>query len=117
MYDWGYLLPPDAYLMHGGAKGVDSVAAAGFLASHDQAQELRRPADWERHGRSAGHRRNEAMAEEAFQYLVTGGDVTVCAFHSHGSRGTAGMIECCLARLLTTNIRTPGIDGWEVLKP
>lgn len=118
MYDWGYLLPPDAYLMHGGARGVDTVAAAGFRASHHpRAQELCRLADWEGYGRSAGHRRNEAMAEEAFQHRLSGGVVTVCAFHSHGSKGTAGMIECCLARLFTVNVRTPGIEGWEVLKP
>ena len=117
---WGRNLPADAILLEGGARGVDTWAANGFLLTHPFGQLWERPvtdAEWQAHGRGAGHRRNRMMAEEAFQYRVAGGQVFVTAFLFQGSKGTSGMIEACLERLFSVQIKTPGIDIWEELKP
>lgn len=71
--------PQKVTVVHGGARGVDTLAgeiAAGFGC----AVEVHR-ADWVRHGRSAGHRRNASM-------VALGADL-VLAFHLNGSPGTA----------------------------
>jgi len=45
------------------------------------------PADWDRHGRSAGHKRNAEMAKYA------GEEGIVVIFWDGASRGSAGMID------------------------
>lgn len=49
-------------LLHGGAKGVDSIA--GEWASKKGISVLYFKPDWERYGRSAGLRRNTIMSKE-----------------------------------------------------
>lgn len=69
-------------VIHGAARGADSLAGQWAIL-RDVAQRAF-PADWNRHGRSAGHKRNAQM-------LVEGKPDLVIAFP--GGRGTADMIR------------------------
>jgi hypothetical protein len=79
-------------VIHGGATGVDSLAAAWASIRHVPAQAF--PADWEAWGRSAGMRRNGQMLKEGRPGLVL-------AFP--GGKGTAGMVQ--LAQLAAVTVR------------
>ena len=70
-------------IVHGAARGADTIAAeeAERLGIATEAH----PADWNRHGRAAGHIRNEEMAKA--------GAVHVEAFWDGESKGTWGMVE------------------------
>lgn len=76
-------LPPGSTIVHGNAKGADRIAAqegqklGHLIEAH--------PADWERHGKSAGPIRNEHMAS-------LGADLCL-AFWDGRSRGTADMVD------------------------
>lgn len=54
------------------------------------------PADWDRHGKSAGHRRNAEMAAVADALIALWGGQ---------SRGTKGMIDLATARGLRVFVR------------
>lgn len=51
----------DILLVHGGAKGADTVAASYMKSNGYQVKEFR--ADWNKHGKSAGPIRNQEMVE------------------------------------------------------
>lgn len=68
-------------LIHGAAKGADSLA--GQWARDRGVQEVVCPANWDRHGRKAGYLRNKAMRD-------LGPDLVV-AFP--GGTGTQMMVE------------------------
>ena len=70
-------------VVHGAARGADTLAAeeAERLGIRTEAH----PADWDRHGRAAGHIRNEEMAKA--------GAVHVEAFWDGTSRGTWNMVK------------------------
>jgi len=69
-------------LIHGAARGADSLAAAWAKSLGIPTRAF--PADWNRHGKSAGFRRNEAM-------LCEGRPDAVIAFP--GGKGTAHMVK------------------------
>lgn len=75
--------PKDIVLVHGAARGLDSIAASvgkelGFsIEDH--------PADWKKYGRSAGHIRNQEMVD-------LGADIFL-AFPLGESRGTRSCME------------------------
>lgn len=71
-----------ALVIHGAARGADTLAARWAAARGVPAQAF--PADWETHGRAAGHIRNARMLRE-------GRPDGVIAFP--GGRGTADMIR------------------------
>jgi hypothetical protein len=73
---------PVTCLIHGGAAGAD--ALSGAWAEERGIQVLVFYADWDKHGRAAGHLRNRRMLMEGHPELVV-------AFP--GGRGTANMIE------------------------
>jgi hypothetical protein len=73
-------------LIHGGARGADALAAAWAASRGIPADAF--PADWERHGKAAGFRRNEAM-------LRQGRPDQVVAFP--GGKGTAHMVKLAQA--------------------
>jgi hypothetical protein len=73
---------PVTVVIDGGARGADELA--GQWAEARGIEHLRFPADWERHGRSAGPRRNHRMLVEGMPHLVV-------AFP--GGRGTANMLK------------------------
>lgn len=73
---------PITFLIAGGAKGVDSLAAD--WASYRQIQKQIFNADWERDGKAAGPIRNQRMLDEGKPDLVV-------AFP--GGKGTADMVR------------------------
>lgn len=77
------LIDAGAIVYHGDARGADRMAA-DYLAEHrPDVTVVAMPADWERHGRSAGFKRNLAMLDR----LVPERDLVI-AFWRNGSRGT-----------------------------
>jgi hypothetical protein len=72
---------PITELIHGGATGADSLA--GSWARHREIAVRVFPADWRKHGRAAGPRRNKQM-------LIEGKPDVVVAFP--GGKGTDNMI-------------------------
>ncbi|GAB6842405.1 putative Rossmann-fold nucleotide-binding protein [Methylorubrum rhodinum] len=75
-------LPRITTVIHGGARGADEGAAQ--WAESEGLRVLSFPADWKKHGKSAGPIRNARMLRE-------GKPVVVLAFP--GGRGTADMIR------------------------
>lgn len=84
-----------ARIVHGAARGADSMANA--WADRKAIQIIRMPADWQRHGRAAGPIRNQEMLDRMKPSLVV-------AFP--GGKGTADMIG---------RARKAGIDVAEIL--
>lgn len=79
-----YAYHPDAVLHHGDAPKGDRQVASMWLALGGAVQS--HPADWKKHGRAAGFRRNAEMVE-----LVGSGPHVIVAFirnHSKGARHT-----------------------------
>lgn len=74
---------PDMVLVHGGARGADSLAGR-WAAGRGVPVEVYR-ADWDTHGRAAGHIRNGVMVR-------AGADVCIAA-PLGPSRGTRGCME------------------------
>lgn len=69
-------------VIHGGAKGVDSHADSFAYSCKVPVEEY--PANWNKHGKSAGYIRNKQMLEEGKPDLVI-------AFP--GGKGTANMVK------------------------
>lgn len=78
----GWMFRPITVIIHGAARGADSLA--GQWARDRGIEENAFPADWKKHGKSAGPIRNQRM-------LVEGRPDMVCAFP--GGRGTCHMKE------------------------
>lgn len=74
--------PRPTIVVHGGARGVDSIA--GMLAKKAGVDVEVHPADWDKHGKLAGPIRNEKMA-------TLGADL--CLAIHNGSPGTADMMR------------------------
>lgn len=74
-------------VVHGAARGADRLA--GEVASDLGIATVVFPADWDRHGRSAGYRRNVEMAEYLVAERQAGAKVKVVAFP--GGVGTQHM--------------------------
>lgn len=72
-------------VVHGAARGADTIAAMWAAARGSQVSAEAHPAEWERYGRAAGHRRNAEM-------VALGADICL-AFPLGESRGTRGCIE------------------------
>jgi len=73
-------------IISGTARGADKLGAQ-FAKAH-QLHLTEMPADWQRFGKSAGYRRNEAMAEYAKQ-----SHGMLLAFWNGSSKGTYHMIN------------------------
>jgi len=95
---WSYVatLPPDTTVVSGGARGVDSWAAAA--ATHHGLQVNIYPTDWERYGKSAGYRRNAAIISAADR---------VVAFWTGTSPGTAHSIRLAHQQHKPVDVHTP----------
>lgn len=85
---------PVSVLIRGGARGADELAKRWAQANGIPYDEY--AADWDKHGRSAGHIRNAEMLKE-------GKPDCVVAFP--GGRGTAGMVAIA---------RKAGIPVWVI---
>jgi|SRR4249919_67606 len=77
-----WLPPSDLVIISGAATGVDKAAIDWAIVNWCMFEEY--PADWDKHGKAAGHIRNKQMLEEGKPDLVI-------AFP--GGRGTANMIQ------------------------
>jgi hypothetical protein len=75
-------LGPITVLVHGAAAGADSMAGTWATIRHIEVRAY--PADWKKHGRSAGPIRNQQMLDAEKPELVV-------AFP--GGRGTAHMVR------------------------
>lgn len=73
---------PITLLIHGAARGADSLG--GEWAASRKVPVRPYPADWEKHGRAAGPKRNQQMLDEGKPDLVV-------AFP--GGNGTAHMVK------------------------
>ena len=74
--------PEHITIVSGGAKGADAIGES--LARRNHLNLCIYPANWDKHGKSAGHRRNALMADNADQLL---------AFWDGESPGTKSMID------------------------
>lgn len=74
--------PFDVEIVCGGAKGADAIGEYWATLNHKEVKYF--PADWETHGKAAGHIRNRQMAEYATHLI---------AFWDGKSRGTKNMIQ------------------------
>ncbi len=96
------VIHPTDTLLHGGARGVDTWCAEE--AHKCGATVLRRPAQWETYGRSAGMRRNTDMlnelAEQAAPYHIF-------LFWDGESRGTEHMLTMAVKRHLPHTVIIP----------
>jgi hypothetical protein len=81
-------------IIHGGARGADSLAGR-YAAMHGIEVEVY-PADWEKHGKSAGPKRNAEMLAQSKPHLVV-------AFP--GGKGTADMVKRALSTVPTIVIK------------
>ena len=77
-----WLPRPDLVIMHGGARGADTLADGWAVTNWVPVEEYR--ADWDKYGKGAGFIRNKQMLEQGKPDLVI-------AFP--GGRGTNNMIE------------------------
>lgn len=105
-------------LIHGAAPGIDTLAAEVFAWYLPDSAIEAFPADWDRHGRAAGPRRNTEMLERVISLRAKGWDVRVLAFHDdlQASRGTRDMVSQALAAELHVQLITSrGTPGRMVL--
>ena len=90
--------PGNVTVVHGAARGADTLA--GEVARELGMRVEAHPAEWRRHGKSAGHIRNAEMVN-------LGADL-VLAFPLDLSKGTRGCIELAAkAGLLVRNLGDP----------
>ena len=84
--------PSQIEIVSGEARGADRLGEK--YAQHSQLSLKQFPADWDKHGKSAGYRRNEEMAEYATHAVV---------FWDGKSKGSEHMIN--LAKEQELNLR------------
>ena len=77
-------LPDDTVIIHGGARGADTMADQMARGEHMRVEVF--PADWKAHGKAAGPLRNQQMLDEGKPDLVL-------AFPTPKSRGTWDMVR------------------------
>jgi hypothetical protein len=82
-----HAIHPGAIIIHGAAKGADSIAgviaADLFGADHVEAY----PAEWTKYGKSAGPRRNQQMLDTGIDCAI------VCHRDLKNSKGTLDMVN------------------------
>jgi hypothetical protein len=88
-----YELPSDAVVIHGAARGVDTIA--GEEAKALELSVIGVPADWDGYGKSAGGIRNQQMLEMLLRARFWADDVLVIAFHEDPNlgKGTRDMVR------------------------
>lgn len=99
----GYLEGDIDSVISGMAIGVDT-AALRFAEDFDK-QIIKYPADWDKHGKTAGFIRNQQMCDIA--------DVAVC-FWDGKSKGTQDMIKRVIAKGIPLSIQVNTIKPTQV---
>lgn len=92
------VLPQGTEIIHGAARGADSIA--GMLARALGFSVRAFPADWNKHGKAAGPIRNRLMLDQKPDLVI--------AFHSNlaESRGTKDTVEEAKRRGITVELIT-----------
>jgi hypothetical protein len=92
---------PATSLAHGGARGLD-LSAAGVFAIYGDGRDVRCfPAEWDRYGKAAGHRRNALMLDTFKPDIVLAFPRAAGAFFR---RGTTGCIEAAIERGIVVHV-------------
>lgn len=102
----------DAFtVIHGGASGIDIIAASIARESGYCGATVPFRADWKRYGRSAGPRRNGQMIAYVQEQVREDDTAEVIAFHDDlaGSKGTKDMVSQSRRAGLTVTVY--GSDG------
>ena len=101
--DYLNTIPRTAIIIHGGARGADSLA--GNLATSLKMKVIKFPAEWDKYGKAAGVLRNQQMLDDGHPDLVV-------YFHKdiENSKGTKDMIK----RAIDTHIRTINGETGEI---
>ena len=83
--DYLNTIPRTAIIIHGGARGADSLA--GNLATSLKMKVIKFPANWDKYGKAAGVLRNQQMLDDGHPDLVV-------YFHKdiENSKGTKDMV-------------------------
>lgn len=91
-------LPAGSTVIHGAARGADSIA--GAIAQEFGFKVRAFPADWAKHGKAAGPIRNLQMLDEKPELVI--------AFHSNlaNSKGTKHTVTEAWSRGITVEIKT-----------
>jgi SLOG family YspA-like protein len=96
-------------VIHGAAKGADTLA--GEVAHQLNATVIEEPAQWDKHGKGAGPKRNQKMLDDHNPDLVI-------AFRSTGkSRGTDDMVERAHRAGVTVVMVDEQMDDAYVIEP
>lgn len=100
-------LPSDTLVIHGNCNGADKLG--GHCAYTNDLKVKIFPADWERHGKAAGPKRNQQMLDYLVSERINGKTVSALAFHPNisGSKGTKDMLN----KLRLQNITYKLIEG------
>lgn len=85
-------------IVAGGARGADNLAKLFAREMNYEYEE--HPADWDKHGKSAGYIRNNEMAKS----ILENKDGALLAFWDKQSRGTYNMIDIAKTRHIPTTI-------------
>lgn len=91
-------LGPSMILMHGHCgKGGDEHADQWALGHQPRVPTIRWPADWNRHGKAAGHLRNRAMVDSGVAtcqaFVMPCSSPTCRRSELHGSHGATGCAD------------------------
>lgn len=101
---------PDSFtvLVHGAARGADSIAGWLVREKYLGLVERKYPAEWDKFGKAAGVLRNQQMLDEEEPDLVV-------AFHDdiRNSKGTKDMIQRALKAEIEVRLYWHVDDGWE----
>lgn len=111
--EYGNSLPSrDVVVVHGGAHGADRIAGAWAIANGLKVEV--HPADWDRHGKSAGLIRNQEMVDAGADValaFVTRCSLKGCAqFRPHGSHGAMHCASLAQGAGIPTRIITGGAE-------
>jgi len=99
---------PDLVIVHGAARGADSMAET--FAQENGIPSEAFPADWNRFGKSAGYRRNRAMADSTVDGHGVDGVIAFFADPYNRSRGTQMMVS--IAKDAGIRVYIPRTSCW-----
>ena len=91
-------------VFQGGASGVDRIANQWAQTQGGSLASVTMPAQWSKHGRAAGPRRNREMVNVACALRNCGWEIVVVAFPCGASKGTRDMIKQAQEAGLTVEV-------------
>jgi hypothetical protein len=97
-------------LIHGGARGVDKMAAT--IAANKGAHVVTVPAQWDKYGKAAGPIRNQEMIECGLEHKKRGCKVRALIFWDGKSKGTKHFLDTAVKLRLSHYLMTLDV-GWK----